>query len=77
MKRVTQLAASLALIVSLTLAGTVRAGDHVHFKGQGSFTETGETVVRPRATLSSRPKSRRILSPGPNDRHRYTDPLRP
>ena len=44
MKRVIQLAASLALIVSLTLAGTVKAGDHVPFKGQGSFTETGETV---------------------------------
>jgi hypothetical protein len=44
MKRVTQLAASLALVVSLTLAGTLRAGDHVPFKGQGSFTGTSETV---------------------------------
>ena len=44
MKRVTQLAASLALIVSLTLAGTVKGGDHVPFKGQGSFTATGQTV---------------------------------
>jgi hypothetical protein len=44
MKRVRRASATFALIISLTLAGTVRAGDLVPFKGQGSFTGTSETV---------------------------------
>jgi len=44
MRLVRKIAAPLALIMSLTLAGAVRGGDIVPLKGQGAFTETGQTV---------------------------------
>jgi hypothetical protein len=44
MQPVSPFAASLALVVCLTLASTVTAGDLVPMHGQGSITVTGQTI---------------------------------